>query len=464
MALTLRQLTSWKGEIARREYLVWGLILFAVKYNLDRWIALEFNKSWFITDYFIQADKLTIQDLGAEERIFFLILLLQSLPFIWFGTVLCVKRLRSAKLPGWLVMFFFIPFINFILFILLAAAPESTTEKGTRNRHLSKLLPRSRYGAAMFSIGIVSLISLLLTGLLLNYLKDYGWSLFVGVPFFLGFGSVLLYGYHNRLEYKDAIGVALSATLFFSLIIFILAFEGIICIAMAFPIFFVVTLIGATIGYVIHNSQRQVALHMIAIPMFLIPALGFIEHTQDSLPPTAQVETQIIIQASKQEVWDQLVAFGKIEEPTELLFKSGIAYPIHAEINGKGVGATRKCNFTTGAFVEPITIWDEPNLLEFSVLDQPPPMIEWSIYKDLEISHLDRYFLSEKGQFKLTELPDGQTQLLGTTWYHHDVWPSLYWKLWSDYILHKIHTRVLAHIKEKAELSLEKHSGDGSLQ
>jgi uncharacterized membrane protein YhaH (DUF805 family) len=350
MKLTLHQLTSWKGEIARREYLVWGLILFAVKYNLDRLIAIGFNRSWFITDYFIQADKLAIQDLGAEERIFFLILLLQSLPFIWFDTVLCVKRLRSAKLPGWLVMFFFIPFINFILFVLLAAVPQSTTGDTTQEGHLSKLLPKSRYGTAMFSIGIVSLISLLITGLLLNYLKDYGWSLFVGIPFFLGFGSVLLYGYHHRLKFKDALGVALTSTLFFSLIIFILAFEGIICIAMAFPIFFAVAFIGAAIGYAIHDSQRSVSLHMIAIPMFVIPVLGFIEHSQSNVPPTVHVETQIIIHASKQEVWDQLVAFGEIEEPAELLFKTGIAYPIHAEINGRGVGAIRKCNFTTGSF------------------------------------------------------------------------------------------------------------------
>ena len=60
---------------------------------------------------------------------------------------------------------------------------------------------------------------------------------------------------------------------------------------------------------------------------------------------------------------------------------TGITYPTHAE----GVGAIRKCNFTTGRFLEPITIWDEPNLLEFSVLDQPPPMVEWSIYNNLDI-------------------------------------------------------------------------------
>lgn len=144
-------------------------------------------------------------------------------------------------------------------------------------------------------------------------------------------------------------------------------------------------------------------------------------------------------------------AFSQIEEPTELLFKTGIAYPIHAEIDGKGAGAIRKCNFTTGSFIEPITIWNEPNLLEFGVLDQPPPMIEWSIYQHLKIAHMDGYFRSERGQFKLEELPNSQTLLVGTTWYHHDIWPSLYWKQWSDYILHRIHVRVLTHIKRKAE-------------
>ena len=78
-------------------------------------------------------------------------------------------------------------------------------------------------------------------------------------------------------------------------------------------------------------------------------------------------------------------------------------------------------------------------------------MIEWSIYEDLEIVHLDGYFKSVKGQFKLEELANGQTKLQGTTWYRHDIWPSFYWKLWSDYILHKIHFRVLKHIKKEAE-------------
>jgi uncharacterized membrane protein YhaH (DUF805 family) len=448
--MDISKFLRWSGEVNRREYLIAGVILFALKYNLDRLIGFLFNRSWYITDYFIQADNLTVMELTEDDQLFYLLLLLQSLPFIWVGTVLCVKRLRSAKLPTWLVLFFFIPFVNFLLFIMLSAIPARDVEETAKSNFLEKLIPKSKYGSAMFAVGIVLVISLAITGLLINYLNEYGWSLFVGIPFFLGFGSVLIYGYHKRLTYLEAIGVAAFSILFFNVIIFILALEGIICIAMALPILFFIAWIGATIGYAIHDHRKSV-MSMFMIPVIAIPLFGFIEHEENRSPQTVYVTTEIIIDATKQEVWNQLVAFSKIDEPTEMLFKTGIAYPTYAEIDGKGVGAMRKCNFTTGAFLEPITIWDEPNVLQFGVLDQPPPMMEWSVYQDLEIAHLDGYFKSEKGQFKLESLPNGQTRLEGTTWYHHDIWPSGYWKLWSDYILHKIHWRVLDHIKRKAE-------------
>lgn len=53
-------------------------------------------------------------------------------------------------------------------------------------------------------------------------------------------------------------------------------------------------------------------------------------------------------------------------------------------------------------------------------------------------------------------LADGKTKLEGTTWYYHNIKPRAYWKLWSDFIIHKIHERVLNHIKENAEMAMEK--------
>lgn len=31
------------------------------------------------------------------------------------------------------------------------------------------------------------------------------------------------------------------------------------------------------------------------------------------------------------------------------------------------------------------------------------------------------------------------------------MWPAEYWQLWSDAIIHRIHLRVLTHIKRLAE-------------
>jgi hypothetical protein len=64
---------------------------------------------------------------------------------------------------------------------------------------------------------------------------------------------------------------------------------------------------------------------------------------------------------------------------------------------------------------------------------------------------LHGYWVSKKGQFKLIRLANGHTLLEGTTWYINKIKPDWYWTLWSDYIVHKIHKRVLCHIKKVSE-------------
>ena len=163
------------------------------------------------------------------------------------------------------------------------------------------------------------------------------------------------------------------------------------------------------------------------------------------------VKTTIIVNAPINEVWKNVVTFNKIDEPTDWIFNTGISYPTDATIEGTGVGAIRYCNFTTGSFVEPITTWNEPNLLQFDVVEQPIPMNEFNPFWEIHPPHLDGYFKSYKGQFKLTKIDNNSTELEGTTWYKVDITPEIYWKSWSDFIIHRIHKRVLNHIKVEAE-------------
>jgi hypothetical protein len=185
--------------------------------------------------------------------------------------------------------------------------------------------------------------------------------------------------------------------------------------------------------------------------LLFVPGVQWVEHGVKQVPPTFAVRSAVDINAPPESVWRQVVAFSEIPPPTELIFRAGVAYPVRAEIFGSGTGAERRCVFSTGAFVEPIQIWDEPRTLKFSVTSNPAPMQEWTPYAHLDPPHLHGFLVSNGGQFSLTPLPNGGTRLEGTTWYHHGLWPATYWRWWSDAIIHRIHMRVLTHIRDEAE-------------
>src|SRR5262249_15306990 len=186
-----------------------------------------------------------------------------------------------------------------------------------------------------------------------------------------------------------------------------------------------------------------------AVALFA-PLLMAAEQANPPEAPLLQVTTSVEVEAPPEVVWAQVVAFSEMAPPEELVFRVGIAYPMRATLDGEGVGAVRHCVFSTGAFVEPITVWDAPRRLAFDVTAQPAPLQEWTPWRRIAPAHLDGYLRSERGEFRLLARPGGRTRLEGTTWYRHDLWPAAYWRLWSDAIIHRIHARVLRHIRTES--------------
>ncbi len=314
---------------------------------------------------------------------------------------------------------------------------------------LDKILPvnntKRKIVAVLFSVTI----SALLTTWVIYGEGQYGIALFVLLPLFMGASSTIIYGYKKNITFGDSVIMGLLTLATYSIFLVFSAVEGLICIMMAAPIGLLLTITGCAIGYAIVAKSPNSSSATIIVLILTIPFSSFME--ADSQPEIQSVATSVEINANPTTVWKNLVEFSQLNEPEEFIFKAGIAYPINARIEGTGVGAVRNCNFTTGSFVEPITIWDEPKLLKFDVKEYPQPMKELSFW-DVNAPHLHDYFVSKQGQFKLTELPNGKTLLEGTTWYYHNIRPAFYWKPWSDYIIHKIHVRVLEHIKNNSEL------------
>jgi hypothetical protein len=452
------------GVIDRKTYALIGMVGFALKHNLDRAVAtFGFHRPWGLFNYWEPVrDVAHITDLYGDEAKFLATLVAVSLPFIWVGVVLTMKRLRSAGLPVQLVILFFLPFLNLLFFIFLCLIParESAAEHRNRKRKpsfLVRILPESAVDSAAVSLVITVPLGFVMALLGSKWLLNYGWGLFVALPFTVGFMAAIIYGLRQPRKLGGCITVACLATTILGLALLALAVEGMFCLIMVIPLALPLAIVGGVCGYIV---QRRPSMHadapaFLAALLLFVPGVQWSEHVLAAVSPVYTVRTAIDIQAPPEKVWRQVVAFSQIAPPKEWLFRAGIAYPMQATMIGSGVGAERHCVFSTGAFVEPIQIWDEPRQLKFSVTSNPAPMEEWTPYHHIEPPHLHGYLVSEGGQFLLTPLPNGGTRLEGTTWYQHGLWPAAYWRLWSDAIIHRIHLRVLRHIRDEVENSMQ---------
>jgi uncharacterized membrane protein YhaH (DUF805 family) len=457
--MKLSHLWDWNGAIGRRAYILWGTILFALKWNLDRLVfeGPPGSRAMGIADYF-QAGFPASEWMTRDTVRNFNWLLLLALPFLWSGVVLTVQRLRSARLPLWLAALFVVPVLKWFLFLVAALAPrrdepEPPLLEGAReSTWLERICPHSRIGSALASVGISCVLLWAATLLGTHGLQQYGWGLFFGLPFIIGFLAAMLHGMHLRRSLPESLLVAVLAVMAGAAGFVLMAIEGIICIAMAAPLALPMSLMGALLGHLLQPARhRKPSPHLLCAAVLALPLMLGDERLEDAAAPLLAVRTSVDVAAPPARVWRHVVEFSELPPPSEWIFRLGIAYPQRAQMFGSGPGAVRHCVFSTGPFVEPIEIWDEPHLLRFSVTKNPPPMEEWTPYKAIHPPHLDGFLASERGQFQLIPLPDGGTRLEGTTWYRHNMWPVMYWQTWSDLIIHRIHLRVLQHIKERAE-------------
>ncbi len=300
--------------------------------------------------------------------------------------------------------------------------------------------------AFMASVVTVVVFAVATVALFTQTRANYTWALFLGVPFAMGMFSAAWAHRFGCASFGDVAWVTGLSLLATSAGLLTVGVEGLACIVMAAPLAIPPAFLGAFLTHLSLKHARARRGGVIVSALVLAPAMTFLP----AAAPTLPVESHLEIAAPPQVVWKNVIQFPDLPEPTEWFFRAGLAYPKRARIDGRGPGAIRYCEFSTGPFVEPIRIWDEPHLLRFSVTSNPEPMREISPY-NIHPAHLNGYFNSRQGQFLLTPLPGGRTLLSGTTWYQQKLWPQMYWRTWSDSIVHRIHLRVLNHIKDLSE-------------
>ena len=170
-------------------------------------------------------------------------------------------------------------------------------------------------------------------------LRDYGWSLFIGLPFVLpdALGGDLRVrpGRHagrvlparhaldprgHRRDGRDRV-------------------EGLICILMLLPLALPVVMLGVMVGYFLvgigPGKPRDLG-KVVVVLVALLPTMVGAEHLTKPEPLLFTCETSVVVDAPPDRVWRHVVSFRSSTPPDDWVFRTGLAYPIRAGSRGQG--------------------------------------------------------------------------------------------------------------------------------
>ena len=336
-----------------------------------------------------------------------------------------------------------VPAVQLAAVAVLAALPRTKHPRGG---------PHSMPGADTAHViqGMLAGAAIIVAAVLVSALTlgSYGWSLFVATPFLVGVTTGYLANRRLLLSGGATARLVLAAAGLGTAALVGLALEGLVCILLAAPLGAMAALVGGAAGRAVakvaHGGSRPL------MSVALLPALFAMEAAAPpALPITSRAAVEIA--ASPEEVWAVLTRGGPIGGDPGLIGAAGLAYPVRGRLLGRGVGAIRLGEFSTGVARERVTEWQPGRRLAFAVLAQPPAMEEMSPYRHVHSPHVQGYFDTGVTRFSLVPLPGGRTRLAVEADHVLRVDPALYWEPLARLAIRMNLSRVLGDLKRKAE-------------
>ncbi len=270
-----------------------------------------------------------------------------------------------------------------------------------------------------------------------------GVTMFWVLPFATGFVTAF------TVPYWRAVGLSLQIAMSIAFaVLLVIGIEGIFCVVMALPLIFIAIMLGAGIGLFVKwcvKRRSDSNLSMIFVPVLAgvtVFGAGKVEDQLYTGARTECVESSIVIDASADEVWRELLKFDQVTGPQPLLMQLGLPVPESCTMSGSGVGAERTCHFDSGFIRERVTRWQPPEHLEFSVEEVQLPGRHWLGF--------------EGATYTLDRIDDGKTRVTRTTTVTSTLRPAIYWRVFErlgtrtehDYILASLKSKLATHEKE----------------
>jgi len=274
------------------------------------------------------------------------------------------------------------------------------------------------------------------------------------VPFAMGYLSVAT---KARREHTTIVGrifvpwVAVAISLVVSMAVL---WEGFICVVMLSPIALICASLGGLIaGWLVTPSQPTVATASMLIVALLPMFTGGVEHHFRAVEQVRSVESEVMIRASAETVWQNIDRVRTIE-PNELPISwnriIGFPRPLEATLSHDGLGGVRHATFAGRVlFIETIDVWEPRRRLGFSIhadSDHIPPTT-----LDEHVKVGGAYFDVLHGEYVLDPQPGGMVRLQLTS--RHRVSTDFNWyaQIWTDAVMRDVQRSILYVVRNRCE-------------
>src|SRR5713101_2866538 len=328
LATRLRLWFGFDAPVDRRTYVLNGSGLMACKYLMDAAVVGAFTGRLFTPlDYLNPVWTMREHALRGVPAWAVLALALWTLPFLWVGVSMSMRRALDAGRSAWLALLFFVPVVNYALMAALSLLPSRPRARWRSASITPVLDDRLKSGL----LGVAAALAVAIPTVLFSVYvkKSYSAGLFLGTPFTVGSISAHVFNYRHPRTAGQTHEVVIISLVLAAGVLLLFAAEGAFCLALAFPLAIPVGIVGGIFG-------RAIALRSAEPPgrtglaALVAPLLVLLE--PHVAPTVHEVVTVVEVAAPADVVWRRVVSFPDLPPPSEWVFRIGVAAPLRARI------------------------------------------------------------------------------------------------------------------------------------
>ena len=281
---------------------------------------------------------------------------------------------------------------------------------------------RARLWAAAAIIGAVAIASLVY-----RFIVEGGYgqtaALFVGVPALLAIAVLF------APPPRSAIGVACKAVTVGLLVSLIFLGEGLLCVLMSAPLFYVVAVV---VGLIIEGlRQRRQPTTLLGLAVLAVVPLSLEGVTVFTTLDRESVATETrVVQATPEAVARALMAPPRFERVMPAYLRAGFPWPVATRIDRDAAGARWVIRMRGGEMrldgMEP-----RAGDLILQLEEARPGFVRWRAIAD--DSHMTHFLRWRESTVEWEAAGDGATRVTWTVRYSRDLDPSWYFGWWEHY-------------------------------